>query len=83
MPSLFFKKKECQVYVHVLLLGQNIYGLLFSLTKRKTPFLGIISVENKLKHGTSIWHCASPGEPRKLKQKTINQTNSVTSATSL
>jgi hypothetical protein len=42
-------------------------------------FLVIISVENKLKHGMSIWHCAWPGEPRKAEaERTSNQTNSVT-----
>lgn len=56
--------------------------------KREVPsLLGIMSVENKLKHGTSIRNCAgrlsldaSPGEPRKTEAEaeaegTSDQTN--------
>ena len=55
-------------------IGTEYLWIALLTNQGKTPsFLGIISVENKLKHGTSIWHCASPGEPRKLKQKQKGQ----------
>jgi hypothetical protein len=52
----------------------------FLLIKRKpSSLLGIISVENKLKHGTSISNQASPGEPWEVEaERTSKQTSSVT-----
>uniref|UniRef100_A0A0A9A9H1 Uncharacterized protein n=1 Tax=Arundo donax TaxID=35708 RepID=A0A0A9A9H1_ARUDO len=40
-----------------------IYDLIFLLIKKKC-LLGIISVENEIKHGTIIWNRVSPGEPK-------------------
>jgi hypothetical protein len=58
---------------------KDLWIALLTNQEKMPSFLGIISVENKLKHGTSIWHCASPGEPRKAEaERTSNQTNSVT-----
>jgi hypothetical protein len=51
-------------------------GFIFLIMKEEVPsFLGMISVENKLKKRTSIWHCAPPGEPRKGRSRKDKQPN--------
>jgi len=55
--------------------GTKYLGFIPANEEEVPSFLRIISVENKLKNRTSIWHCASPGEPRKGRSRKDKQSN--------